>query len=233
MRLNRSENIPLNAANAIAELARKSLSDYLDQCGRLLYSSVETISPGDVYLLGLNPAGKSDNPKDSLKSDLKELPNRKENAYIDEAWERGNREYEKGEAPLQRRVKWLLEQLVGDAKKVCASNLVFLGSDNANGIDEQWIAKCWPVHERIIEIVKPKLIVAFGNSSISPYGYLKQRHVENEESIDSGHGNWKCRGFKTKIGDVQTFVAGLPHLSYYNVIGKSNVIEWLKQKLAT
>lgn len=91
----------------IQKLAKNSLSDLLDQSGSILYSSHETLRPGDVYLLGFNPGGSGgcriENSIDSMLTNTT-------NAYLDESCNNGNGCWEKGEAPLQRRVQWIIKK---------------------------------------------------------------------------------------------------------------------------
>jgi len=92
--------------------------------------------------------------------------------------------------------------------------------------------RCWPVHEAIMKVVSPRLIIAFGNSDVSPYAYLHNMLGGEQDYFPSGHGNWAVKGFSASINDSPAYVIGLPHLSRYNIIGKGAVIEWIlgKQK---
>ncbi len=138
----------------------------------------------------------------------------------------------RGEAPLQKRICWLLESLKLHPRKVCASNLIFFQSRRVKDISYYDLAeRCWPIHEAIIEIVQPKLIIAFGNSVLSPYGYLHTMLGGKEEYVSSGHGKWNVKGFQSNINGKLVYVAGLPHLSRYSPIGKSRVVEWLHKRL--
>lgn len=85
--------------------------------------------------------------------------------------------------------------------------------------------------EAIIDIIKPKLIIAFGNSDISPYGYIHTMLGGKDEYFPSGHGNWSVKGFGCKINGRPVYVAGLPHLSRYSPIGKKEVVESLSKKI--
>src|SRR5262249_13392114 len=91
-------------------------------------------------------------------------------SYLDTIWSR-NRTV--GGAPLQRRVVWLLESLGLHARNVAASNLIFFRSRDAAGSQfRRFATLCWPVHERIIQIVRPRLVIVYGNSGVSPFSYL-------------------------------------------------------------
>jgi hypothetical protein len=211
----------------ISKIARESLSDLLDASGSILYSSHETLTSGEVYLLGFNPGGSGGNP---LWQNIDSMLLNTTNAYLDESWENNNSVWANGEAPLQKRVQWILESIGLNTRDVCASNLIFLQSRGAGDISYSLAEKCWPVHEAILNIVKPKLIITFGNSSISPYGFMHSMLGGNEEYFPSGHGNWTLKGFNCQIGGRSVYIAGLPHLSRYSPINKGQVIEWLSKK---
>lgn len=208
--------------------AKDTLADILDKPGSMLYSSHETLKSGDVYLLGFNPGGAGGN---RLAKSIDSLLSNESNAYLDESWENLNGAWAEGDAPLQKRICWLLESLHLNPREVCASNLIFFQSRDAAGIEYSLAKRCWPIHEAVLSIVRPKLIIAFGNSGKSPYRYLHSMLAGHEQSIASGHGNWRIKGFHSEINGKSIFVAGLPHLSRYSPIGKSHVIEWLGNQL--
>jgi hypothetical protein len=106
----------------IPKIPRKELTELLEHPGSILYSSHETLKPGDVYLLGFNPGGAGGNP---LKLSIDSMLSNKHNAYLDESWENLNGFWDNGEAPLQKRICWLLESLGLNPREVCASNLIF------------------------------------------------------------------------------------------------------------
>ena len=212
----------------IPQIARNNLAGLLDKPGSILYSSHETLKPGDVYLLGFNPGGSGGNP---IKRSIDQLLKSTTNAYLDERWENQNGFWAIGEAPLQKRIQWVLESIKLNPRDVCASNLIFFQSSKASDISFSLAKQCWPVHEAILSIVKPKLIIAFGNSGTSPYGYMHSLLGGKEESFPSGHGNWQVKGFASEINGRSVYVTGLPHLSRYSPIGKNHVVEWLSKKI--
>ena len=207
--------------------ARTLLSPFLSESGSLLYSSHETLKPGDVYLMGFNPGGTIGN---TLDKSIDCLLTNQQNAYLDEKWGDEERN-EPGTAPLQKRVRWVLEGLGLDPRNVCASNLLFLRSRDAKSINYALADKFWPIHEAILKLVNPKMIIAFGNSTVSPYGYLHARFGGEEAFTPAGHGTWSLKAFRSNINGLDCFVAGLPHLSRYSPIGKPHVIDWLKRGL--
>lgn len=208
-------------------------ANLLSERGAVLYSTADTLKPGNLYILGLNPGGTDG---DTIEERLEALPLRTKNEYLDEVWGRGHYgEHKKCEHPLQRRLRWLVEELDEDLRQTCASNLIFTRSRSEKGLAINELARlCWGVHELILNIVKPKMILAFGNGERrSPYSFLRSKFKPSEEEVlcDIGHGNWKCKAFKATLNRRTLYVVGLPHLSRYDVIGKSQVVEWVNARL--
>ena len=225
------EEISMTKAQHIASLAEVILQPILAKSGIVLYSDAKSLQSCPIYLLGYNPGGSPEDQSDAtISSSLKDLPTKQTNNYLDEEWTTASgRSWSKGEAPLQRRVVRLLQQLGFNPRNVPCSNLIFVRSVDVSGISLAMADLCWKVHEQILEIVMPKLILVFGNSTPSPYQFLKEKYSPlKEELFPSGHGNWMCRSFKTN----GLTVVGLPHLSRYSIIGKHNVIQWIKEQTA-
>lgn len=205
----------MKTSGIITETAKSLPQKILDLPGTILYSSCETLKPGKAYLLGYNPGGEEKAP--TLNSVLSENLSRKNNAYINEEWER---------ATLQKRIIWLLQHLELCPEEVCASNLVFIQSSGQASLFETLRTRdmnieeveqaCWKVHEKILEIVKPAVILAFGNSARSPYAFIKNKYnFSDEVTEEAGHGNYQLKKFRASICNKEVIVAGLPHLSYY------------------
>jgi hypothetical protein len=215
-------------AHRLANFARVQLEPILDLSGKILYSSVDTLKPGRVYLLGHNPGGSPlTKASQTIRLCLDALPQKVTNDYFDESWK--NRPV--GTSFLQLRVKWLLQQLGLNPREVAASNLIF---PRSVAVAESQFAKlseiCWPVHERILDIVTPALVIVFGNSGQSPYAFMRRRfNPSSETAVPSGHGTWTCRTFRV-TGRFR--VVGLPHLSRYNVRAHAHIATWLNSFLA-
>lgn len=207
--------------------AEARLEPLLDCSGEVLFSAMHTLKEGDLYICGLNPGGSGDEPhQHTIRESLARLPNKTSNNYFDESW-RGR---PPGTYRLQRRLRWLVEELGYDLREVCASNLIFARSPGQGGSGYPERAEiCWPVHERILRIVHPKMLLVYGNGSKSPFGFLYKRSIGPSpiDSIWSGRHGWDCKAFRAGIVDQDVVVVGLPHLSWYNVIGKSQVVEWI------
>ena len=218
----RTNDTPAVTKADIPSLALQVLDSLLAKTGAILYSSHETRRPGKIYLIGLNPGG-TGGP--SLRENITKMLTRTENAYLDEVW--GDYE-EEGAAPLQKRIQWVLKTLGADTRDVFATNLIFAQSRNDKGITPIQAQQCWPVHEAMLEIVQPSVIVAFGNSGFSPYGFIHALLGGEQEYQRAEHGSWNLKQFQTMVGGRRTTVIGLPHLSRYQPMGKPSVEAWLK-----
>jgi len=212
--------------------AKKVMRHFLNDFGELIYSSHDTLREGDVYLLGLNPGGAGHT---TINNHIDLMLTRTENSYVDEAWTNNTSSYRKGEAPLQKRVAGLIHSLGYDIRNVCASNLIFKTTPSSDELCFGLAGLCWQFHEELIELIKPKLILTFGNSKVSPYAFLKalfyRESSSDEQVIAAGHGEWSCKGFHALVNGRKTFIVGLPHMSYYNPLEKPFLTDWLTSNI--
>jgi hypothetical protein len=203
--------------------------EVLNLSGEVLYSAASTLRPGPVYLLGHNPGGDDQNVElPSVGASLDDLPNKTWNSYVDTQWTgRAGIKYAVGKAPLQLRVKWLLENLGLVPQDVAASNLIFPRSrDAASSRFPEFSKICWPVHADILDIVRPQLVIVYGNSGLSPYKFLFEKfEADSEECEPSGHGTWLCRSF---VVPGRFRVVGVPHMSRYKISAHDSVVNWVK-----
>lgn len=213
---------------ALREVAQARLGDLLDHEGTVLYSGVQTLVPGNLYILGVNPGGGPGVFEGyTIRPSLQELPEWRGNRYL-QAWGR----WAPTQHPLQRHLRWLIEKGIGcDLTGVCASNLIFVTSRNERAAGYPEFARiCWPIHERILQIVQPRLLIVYGKVSLQ---WLSQdldgeNDVERLGSIPSGHRSWKCTAIRRPLAGQSRVVVGLPHLSRYDAKGKSWVVDWIK-----
>ena len=218
----------------LIKFTKDELSDLLGKPAAILYSDTTTLRKGDIYLLGTNPGG-SDNY--TLYEDLKGLETKTTNAYLDEVWETKNRKPEAGKAVLQKRIQELFENIGYDLKSICASNLIFFKSVSLETLEYNFTEianRCWPIHEKILKIVQPKVIIVFGNSeNDSPYQYLRKKfRAKTTGTIMTGHGKNKAKYFNFKLNGDDCCVIGLPHLSRFSISNKS-VYNWIQEILKT
>lgn len=208
----------------VVRIAKGCLGTILDESGTILYSSCETLKSGKYYFLGLNPGGPEEGTK-TIGRSLDELSTSTVNAYLDESW--CNDPDCKGCRPLQKRFKFLFDAVlkVEDPRTVCASNLIFnrsTGENDAGG--KERAETCWPVHEVILQIVQPQVIITFGRL---PFDFILDKFGGTPpESSDSGHGKWQWR--TSRLQTNQTLI-GLPHLSRYALNNNPTVIKGIQE----
>ena len=218
--------------------ARRHLARIVSERGGVLYSAFSTVTPGRFYVLGLNPGGALGSG-DTIAHCLDGLPQYEGNAYLDEDWGSDSRHYGCGGHPLQRHLLLLMQELGEDLRRVCAANLIFTRSPDQYGADYPERGHlCWPVHQMILSIVKPEVIIAFGNGAISPYSFLTLKHHEmfgvwpTEFTHPASFRTWQCKTFSTRIDGLNLLVLGLPHLSRYTTEGRPAVVNWIRRKIS-
>ena len=113
----------INNINKIIKIVEND-QKLMNMRGCIFYSDKKTFQKGKFYILGVNPGGEN---SETLIEDLKKLEVEKTNHYL-VSWENGIKEYAKGEAPLQKRVKELFCKLNTRIENVCSSNLIFTPS---------------------------------------------------------------------------------------------------------
>ncbi|WCL53227.1 hypothetical protein [Gimibacter soli] len=215
--------------------AREKLKDIQHRTGGILYSGHSTLVKGDIYILGFNPGGAPEDGR-PISESIDTMLTNDCNAYLCENWLTSDQgpDAPYSRAPLQQRLKWIADQLGYPLQTICASNLIFVKSRRAGEVPRDLADICWPVHEAILGIVRPKLILAFGNSKTSPFNYLQTPFDCREAVVDhqaAGHGNWKLKRFRAVVKGSPLVVAGLPHLSRYSPCGKEYVADWLRESL--
>ncbi len=215
----------------------------VNESGAVLYNGWSSLRPGLLYLMGFNPGG---DPTEIRQTVLKSVQELEQNycAY-DECWKKNHpadcalKEC-KGASNHQRRVRALLDTLnLGlSIKDVCATNAVFLRSKDQGtlkGSRELW-EKCWPVHQRLLSIVQPNLILCLGNGDgLSAFSLLRSEFIGNPTYQPCGpngfrDGKWfEGRVVVNQNGpkEHECKVIGIPHPSRY--VLTQSLQEYLRQ----
>lgn len=209
---------------------------YCQNLGYVLYSSALTLKPGLAYFMGANPGGEGESGH-TIRADLDYWLHRvagKDCSYLDWSW--NDAKYEPGQHPIQRNLQLIAKALGLNIRDVAGSNLVFRATQRQSEVDFNKEAEvCWPVHEVILRIVDPKVVVVFGNGAVSPYEFLHNMAREDCEVLNGHRPSWcslrQCKAFRGKLCGKQRIVLGLPHLSRFNVQRDNNgdVLDWVKR----
>ena len=198
--------------------------------GKVLYSGINTLKKGPLYLLGFNPGGDPAKETMTLAEHVTQSPSAW-NEYLDAKWGApGGGWRPPGQAPLQRRVQWLLNQLGLQTREVCASNLIFNRSiDQARLNDWSGVAdRRWPIHDWIIKLVQPHAILCLGGGKVFDYICGKGRPAPIV-SFPSGHGDWECCATKVQLESGTVQLISVPHLSRYNICSHPEVAAWIRR----
>ncbi len=191
-----------------------------------MFSPPRTLRQGRIYLLGTNPGSSPMTVNEHLDFWLRN-PNR--HVYID------------GEpGRLKQQLQTLFPLLNANLRETCTSNLVFLSTPTAAGVtDPQAQAGCWRVHQEIIRIVQPTLLVVFGIGNPSPYDFIRKnyfstsgRRLGTESREPIGHGDYCAEAMTAQIEGRPRLVIGLPHPARFSFHRMPEVAEWINRLAA-
>lgn len=193
--------------------------------GATLYSEPHTVAPGAVYLLGTNPGGDSEGkpPIGQLLDRLEQGESSGNDYYDDESWDTPQ------SRQLQGTIRAILDVVApGEQRNVCASNVVFVRSRTVKDLEEktegfwQLAEACWPCHAYLLELIRPKLLVTYGNGAGSAYDFVthKLRQHTRGDVVSEPSDCGKTLLFKRTVdlgwGEVR--IVGLPHPSRFKLL---------------
>lgn len=193
----------------------------IDLPGAVLYASAETLKPGPVYLLGLNPGGEGGS---TLRDNLA-AARRGNNAYLDEEWTSGR----PGQSLLQRRVDALCREMGIETRDTPASNLAFTRSTRlaTHPGYHGAVQLSAPVHEMFMAAIRPRFLMTFGNLAHFASGV----NIDAIESRDAEHAGWRAhRGRATAFGHEVAF-GNVPHLSVWPSDRRDEIVRWAIEAL--
>ena len=206
------------------------------ESGALIYSSLKTLYPSNIYFLGINPGGVLNQSSTILDHFRFMRQNPDFNEYSDWVWSPGGNTMPKSESILQKRIQYLLSSLAINTRYVFGSNLIFKRSKLEQEIKQNfkiWAEKCWSLHEKFLSIVDPSVIIILGNNG---FEFLRKKMINNSElsyfKTDHGQG-WMCKHLTGDILDKKRNIIMIPHLSRFAINNISNrpIIDWIKSIL--
>ncbi len=201
--------------------------------GAALYTGWSALRPGPIYIMGLNPGGSPDEEPRSLIEDVLAVPD-VWSSYSDNRW--GGRK-EPGTAPHQVRVRRIATAAGLDIRETPAANAIFVRSRNAGSLTNPYDLwrLFWPIHQRMLAIVRPHAIVCLGNGQgLSSWSLMRScaaRPLTEEPSDGYRSGRFAKATFSLSATDELTCtLIGVPHPSRFNV--PSSVIAFLEANAA-
>lgn len=208
------------------------LGSRVAESGKVLYSPARTLVKGDVYLLGSNPGGKRANPESrSIKENLRELPHKQANDFLGESWRNSRgRLLNPGEHYLQRRIQQLFKLLNLNLNETCSSNVIFMRSQDEDGVSYTRDANdCWEVHRLILKRVMPRVVLVFGCDA--PFDYLWKR-LGKGTAIDSlRQRRYSVKSFCTEYDGQTLAVVGFPHPSRFPIQEDLQAVSWIREQM--
>lgn len=188
----------------IEEFAKNIPKKLLSTSGSVFYSGRNAFKgSAKLYILGINPGGDpQEQAAETIEWHTKKVLEEKSDdwsAYRDESW--------KGAIPstwgMQPRVLYLLKRLGCSAGDVPASNVFFPRSRRESNIKteaQQLTKECWPFHEAVIDALKPRAILCFGNSA----GDIVRKQIgankQIDEFVETNNRKWRSRAFENSNG---------------------------------
>ena len=219
----------MTSTTCIATLRERLLTDaaLASTPGKVLYSSAATLDPFPIYFLGTNPGGTLPSTMAQSLDDISSGSNE----YLDYSWEGRP----PGQAKLQKQVTRFLSGLGFEPRDVPASNIVMTRSTGImthQDMDGD-ARRCWPLHQVILESVRPRSILAFGSGlEKSAFSYLRVFLKPDEiESIPAEQPGFTCHAFKASMGTGTVNVVVVPHLTRYSPHKKPNIMKWVQARL--
>ena len=197
--------------------------------------------------MGINPGGHSDEDsvkiQDTIKNQLLR-ENTNFNEYLDGKWKNKNRISLPGKSLLQKRIQYLFKEIDVNIRDVFSTNLVFIRSSTTNKFPYKWneeVKKCWKIHEILLSIVNPEIIITFG---LEPYEFIKDKMILEQEDFHAVKSKKSIKYFTHLSGylyDKKIRIISIPHLSRFKIDakGKNNNdlydaregLSWIKDKI--
>lgn len=200
----------------IEDFAKKIPKRLLKTSGSVFYSGRNAFSNlSELYVLGINPGGDPlEQASETIEWHTQLVLERKSgdwSSYRDESW--------KGAAPgtwgMQPRVLHLFRKLNCSAGDVPASNVIFPRSRRESNIKselKQLVEECWPFHEAVINTLKPKAILCFGNSAGDIVRKQLGANKQIDEFIETNNRGWRSRAFENSKG-IKVIVPAHPSIA--------------------
>jgi hypothetical protein len=209
----------------IAE-AERALGPLAERDGRVLYSSINTLRPGKLYLLGLNPGDGLDRYH-HIGGSLRDMPNHASNTYLDDDWGRGI-----GGHHTQQRVCFVLRALAHDPREVFATNLVFARSKSWTNEQAALVPICLRVHRMFLSIIQPRIVLTFGREAFQALlraSDQKSVPTSFDTGVPNGRANFSCYSNEVVLFGQKLRVICLPHLSKFKIDAQPKTLNWLRE----
>ena len=232
--------------------------------GAVFLSGKSSLTPGELYVMGFNPGGDPKRGL-SIEQQFADFDLFKDfdrfSSFEDECWYSscdgqvrqhfldGERQCSRSPCRKgQRRDQLMIKEVVGllapmlgikaDLKSIFATNAIFVTSSTVAALEnriELW-RKCWPIHQYLLSIVRPKAILCLGYQdgyAESAFGLLSRESnaVAVSGASRSGPRNRSyalIRYFRASLpmeesDPLNCIVIGVPHHARYSTFVRRNL----------
>jgi hypothetical protein len=219
-----AEDVVTLTYSELQKLVTNALGHDPLQRGVVAYSGSATWQPGRFMIFGFNPA--ADGTNECLNEIVPRPPSW--SLYADKCWHCGEVRGVDHRHKLTRHQKTVhaLCSLIGieSPRSLFATNVIFVESKDIATLPN-WrdlFEKCWEVHLRFIELVKPEWILCLGNSD----GASSYSLIRGKMDIDGGvkacgkdfrDGKWFSGKVTAGQWSSKVNVLGLPHPSRFSI----------------
>jgi hypothetical protein len=205
------------SAADIASWVRAALPDHLSVSGSVIGVSASAIRPGRFYIMGLNPGGDPSAISNRIGDPIADRPPGW-SAFTHDCWNdrcTGCEGHAGGLVPEshlvhhQKRVIELHRSLGQPTGTILATNAIFarsqdevrlLGQTSRGAWD--WWRDCWPVHQRLLTVVRPQFIVTLGKAlDTSAYGFLREEAWSFEKAMAKRDARKPARALDVPLPD--------------------------------
>lgn len=186
------------------------LEPILDRSGSVFFSGQENIAPGKLYVLGYNPGGpveKHAGPEFSIRASLSNT-------------RAGWSEYVDGQGSLKSgfypNVLSMFQHVGADPTSTLSTNAIFERTSSSGKLKNAaklW-STCWPVHQLLLSIVRPRVIVCLGGKTFDLLKIKSFTGASVDEADAATGDGWIRREavfeVKPRI-EHRCLLLGLPH----------------------
>jgi hypothetical protein len=116
---------------------------------------------------------------------------------------------------MQMRVLHLLHRLHLEPTRTPASNLVFVRSARATGLEDRLFdleELCWPFHQNVIEQLGVRVVLCFGKDCGQIVCEKLQAKVPVDQFVEANNRRWSTTAF-TNSGKLAVVVATHPSIA--------------------
>jgi hypothetical protein len=226
--------------------ARRRLGEVCEATGEVLGTSWRGISEGlPIYIMGINPGGGCQKigknieciPESTSAGQVADPLDGNTRSpwwsnYLDDYWKE-NRSFH----PIQKHLFAFASALTPsiDLRRVCGTNLVFEASAHPSEI-KNWqhkVESCWSVHELLMNIVRPKVLLTFGEPT--------REFVHSKCAPIHDYGQWPevrssrqrfCTTYRGLLVGRDVRVISVPHLGRFSLADKPTLMGWLQRLVA-